>query len=140
MKPDGMLVEPRFIVEARKGIAAKGCDDVLAQFSRTEPILASFICESLATISGKLALSGAPTPVVQGSHDDVLEVVMTCIHALRRGHYKLWKDSITGSRLAQLDPSLQKKPKRFQKKNEAPTGGPDVNWRPNSRTSFQRIP
>ena len=69
----------------------------------------------LVSVAGRLSLSGAPTEVVQGSHEDVLEVVLTCIQAMRRGHYALWKDTVTGTRLAQLDPSLQPKPRRRKK-------------------------
>jgi hypothetical protein len=116
MKPDSMLVEPQHIVTARQDVAAKGSGQALNEFAQTEPALASFIYESLATVAGKLSLSGAPTELVQGSHEDVLAVVLTCIQAMRRGHYALWKDSMVGTRLAQLDETFQPPPKRRRKK------------------------
>jgi hypothetical protein len=116
MKPDGMLVEPQHIVSAREGIAAKGGSETLNEVAETEPALASFVFESLAAIAGKLAISGAPTPLVQGSHEDMLVLVLTCVQALRRGHYELWKDSMVGTRLAQLDETFQAPPKRRRKK------------------------
>jgi hypothetical protein len=117
MKPDSMLVEPEHIVNARQDVAAKGSGQSLTDVAQTEPALASFICESLATVAGKLSLSGAPTELVQGSHEDVLSVILTCVQAMRRGHYALWKDCVTGTRLAQLDPSLQPRPRRNLKKD-----------------------
>jgi hypothetical protein len=121
-----MLVEPHHIVTARQDVAAKGSGQTLNEFAQTEPALASFIYEGLAVVAGKLSLSGAPTELVQGSHEDVLAVVLTCVQAMRRGHYALWKDTVTGTRLAQLDPSLQPKPQRRRKKPEAPNTEQEV--------------
>lgn len=118
MKPDGMLVEPQHIVSARQNVAAKGGPETLSEVARTEPALASFVFESLAVIAGKLALSGAPTQIVQGSHEDMLALVLTCVQALRRGHYELWKDNMVGTRLAQLDETFQVPPKRRRKKGQ----------------------
>jgi hypothetical protein len=120
MKPDGMIVEPEYLVQARQGVAQDGADQALATVSETEPAMASFIYESLAAVAGKLALTGAPTPIVQGVHEDVLAVVLTCIGAIRRGHYELWKDSLKGTRLEELAPEPQPKPRRKRKK-----AGPD---------------
>jgi hypothetical protein len=120
MKPDGMLVEPEYIVAARQEVAAKGGDEFLTQVSGTEPALAAFIYESLAAVSGKLAIAGAPTPIVQGSHEDVLAVVLTCIQALRRGHFELWKDTMAGTRCGQFDEQFQRPKRRRRKK------GPDA--------------
>ncbi len=123
MKPDSMLVEPEHIVKARQDVAAKGRGQFFTEFAQTEPALASFIYEALATVAGKLSLSGAPTELVQGSHEEVLGVVLICVQAMRQGHYALWMDSITGTRLAQLDPSYQPKPKRRRKKDPASGSG-----------------
>jgi hypothetical protein len=123
MKPDSMLVEPEHIISARQDLCSKGGDEALSEIATTEPALASFIYESLATVAGKLSLSGAPTPLVQGAHEDMLTIVLTCVQALRHGHFELWKDTMEGSRLAQLDPAFQTKPKRRRKKPEA--GNPE---------------
>jgi hypothetical protein len=123
MKPDSMLVEPAHIITARQTVAERGSDNTLTDFGSTEPALAAFIHEALAAVAGKLALSGAPTPLVQGVHDEILTVVLTCVQALRRGHYELWRDTVTGTRLAQLDPSLQPKPPRRRKKKNGDDPG-----------------
>jgi hypothetical protein len=111
-----MLVEFAHIVSARQDVATKGNASALSEFSAAEPALGSFIHESLATVAGKLTLSGAPTELVQGAHEEILAVVLTSLQALRRGHFELWKDTATGTRLAQLDPSLAPKPRRRRKK------------------------
>jgi hypothetical protein len=113
-----MLVQPAHIISARQDVVAKGSSPALSEFAETEPALASFIYEGLTSVAGRLALSGAPAELVQGSHEDILAVVLTCVQALRRGHYALWQDTVTGTRLAQLDPSLQLKPRRRRKKNQ----------------------
>jgi hypothetical protein len=118
VKPDSMLVEPQHIVGARQDVAAKGSGQALNEIAQTEPALASFIYEALASVAGKLSLSGAPTELVQGSHEDVLAVVLTCVQAMRRGHYTLWKDSMIGTRLAQLDETFQAPLKRSRKKGQ----------------------
>jgi hypothetical protein len=120
MKPDSMLVEPEHIVSARQDIADKGNGAALNEFAQTEPALASFIYESLTAVAGRLCLSGAPTEVVQGSHEDVLAVVLTCVQAMRRGHYTLWKDTMTGTRLAELDERFQAPTKRRRRKCQGP--------------------
>jgi hypothetical protein len=66
------------------------------------------------TVSG----AGAGATFIQGSHEDCLTVVLTCVQAIRRGHYALWKDAVVGTRLAQLDPSLETKPKRRRNKGQ----------------------
>ncbi|HKB40642.1 MAG TPA: hypothetical protein VKD72_29725 [Gemmataceae bacterium] len=116
MKPDSMLVEPGYIVTAHEEIATNDRGEALTALAGTEPALASFICECLATVAGKLALSGAPTPVVQGAHEDVLTLVLTCVQALRRGHYELWKDSLEGTPLARIQDEATPPPKPRRRK------------------------
>ena len=118
MKPDAMVVDPEHIISARQDVAVKGSGEFLKEFAQREPALASFICDGLTSVAGRLSLSGAPTELVQGSHEDMLAVVLTCVQAMRRGHYALWKDTVTGTRLAQLDPSFEPKPQRCRKKDQ----------------------
>jgi hypothetical protein len=86
MKPDGMLVEPHFIARACREVAKRGGPKALAEMGQLEPALAAYLRESLAGAAGRLALAGAPTPVVQGVHEEVLIVALTCVQALRQGH------------------------------------------------------
>jgi hypothetical protein len=117
-----MLIEPDFIVQARQEVGSKGSTKALIEFSQVEPALAAFIHESLAATAGRLTLAGAPTPLVQAAHEEVLALVLTCVESQRRGHYEYWKDAMTGTRLGQLDSSL--KPRRKRKKKEPPSAAP----------------
>jgi hypothetical protein len=127
MKPDSMIVEPEYLLHARQDVAHNGAREALAAVAQLEPALASYIHESLATIAGKLALAGAPTEVVQGSNQDMLAMVLTCVQAQRRAHYELWKDTMTGTRLAQLDDEFRKPARRPRKKRQDsnPETGPE---------------
>jgi hypothetical protein len=118
MKPDSMLVEPEYLATARQDVATAGVGQALAAVGQAEPALASFVHESLTAAAGRLALAGAPTEVVQGVHEEVLAIVLTSVNALRRSHYELWKDTATGTRLAQLDPTLKPKHKPRRKKSD----------------------
>jgi hypothetical protein len=110
MKPDGMLVEPEHVTRALQDVTTRGCDETNAEFAKTEPALAAFISQQSVVIAGKLALAGAPPELVQGMHNDILALVLTSIHALRRGHFELWKDAITGPVLAQLQAQFHPPP------------------------------
>jgi hypothetical protein len=125
MKPDGMIVEPEYLAHARGEVARSGAGAALNTLAESEPAMAAFVHESLAAIAGKLVLTGAPSQVVQGSHEDVLAVLLTCVQALRRGHYEIWKDSMVGTRMAQIDEAFQPKPRRKRKKAEGGAAEPE---------------
>jgi hypothetical protein len=121
MKPDSMLVEFNHIVSARKDVTAKGSAAAFNEFAESEPALGSFLYESLAAAAGRLALSGAPAEVVQGAHEEVLGMILTCVQALRRGHYDLWVKDMTGTRLAQLDETFRPtRPRRRKGRKSGP--------------------
>jgi hypothetical protein len=118
MKPDGMIVEPECVAAALEDVSSRGSDALLTELVNTEPALAAFVSQNAVTIAGKLALSGAPTEVVSGVHGDVLTAVLTSIQALRRGHFQIWKDTMTDTRMEQLDPCFRSKQRRRGKKNQ----------------------
>jgi hypothetical protein len=120
MKPDGMLVGPEHATVAFEDVARSSGEDALNALAATELALAGFITQQLAAVAGRPALSRAPTPVVSGVHGEVLSTVLTAVQALRRGHYHLWRDTMTGTRLAQLDNQFQPPKRRRRKK------GPDA--------------
>ncbi|HYT95055.1 MAG TPA: hypothetical protein VEL76_40435 [Gemmataceae bacterium] len=128
MKPDGMLVEPKFLARAWRHIARRGGHNALADAGTQEPALAAYLRESLAAAVGKLALTGAPTPVVQGIHEELLTVALTCVQALRQGHYALWKDTLTGTPLARLAEEFEGPPRKGRgqsRRNKRPDVGPE---------------
>jgi hypothetical protein len=107
MRPDGMLTTRKMIVRARQQVAATSPSESLDELAGLEPELAEYIDQSAWLMVGKLALSGVPTEVVQAVRDDLLRTVLTAIAALRRGHYKLWKDTCLESRPPELAPALE---------------------------------
>mgnify|MGYP007112097345 CR=1 FL=1 len=106
MKPDGLLTTHKMIVHARKQVALEGRAGALDKLAAREPALAEYLDHASTLLVGKLALSGAPTETVQMAREEALSAMLTAIAALRKGHYKLWKDTFLGKRLVQLDPSL----------------------------------
>jgi len=115
MNNDAMLIEPQTIASARSSVAEQGPQTALQTLAKSEPALAMFVAESLATTAGRLALSGAPTGVVQGVHEDVLATVLTCVESIKRAHFELWKDTEMGVRLAALA-AVPKKGKTSQRR------------------------
>lgn len=109
MNNDAMLIEPQTIAGARTSVAEQGPQAALQALAKSEPALAMFVAESLATTAGRMALSGAPTGVVQGVHEDVLATVLTCVESIRRAHFELWKDTELGARLKALAAAPEQK-------------------------------
>lgn len=113
MKPDSMLIEPGHIVSARQDIGQRGNPESLEDLALREPALASYISESMASLAGKLALSGAPSQLVQGLYNEALAVLLSSVEAQRRGHYDLWKGTIVGTKLEEMGSAKKpRKPRR----------------------------
>jgi hypothetical protein len=128
MKPDGMLVEPKSIAWASREVARRVGSKVLAEVGGQEPALAAYLQESLVAAAGKLALAGAPTPIVQGVHEEVLPVAMTCVQAPRQGHSASWKDMLIGTPLARLAEGFEAPPQKGRRRprhKKGPDAGPE---------------
>lgn len=106
MQPDSMLVRGKDIRLVKTLVRRQGPANAQASFAQLEPALAKYIDNRLSTIAGRLALAGAPTELVNHISNDVLDLIHTALGALRAGHYRLWKKTVFGKRLAKLDPSL----------------------------------
>jgi hypothetical protein len=116
MKPDSMLVEPEHITSAGQQIMGDGAAKALDSLGEAEPALAAYIRESLAALAGRLALSGAPTELVQATHEEMLTTVLVSLTALRKGHFELWKDALEGTPLARLQEEPAPPPRTKRKK------------------------
>ena len=106
MKPDSMLTTDAMIAEGRAQVR-KAFRETWKAFARSEPELADFIQHEILEICGKMALAGVGTAAVRGASADFNRLVLTAILAIRRGHYELWKDTVSGTRLADLWQSVQ---------------------------------
>jgi hypothetical protein len=125
MKPDGMIVEPEYLARAHEEIVRAGANAALKELNQSEPAMAVFLHDALASIVGKLVLTGAPAPVVRCAHNDMLSVVLTCVRGLRRGHYELWKDCMGETEPDQVRTPTPERPKSGRKRKkpeEGPTG------------------
>jgi hypothetical protein len=120
VRPDSMMIEPVHIVSARQDVGQRGYPGALEELASREPALAAYISESMASLAGKLALSGAPTPVVQGLYNEALAVLLSSIEAQRRGHYDLWKGTIVGTRIEEM--TAPRKPRKRRRKGEGGGG------------------
>jgi hypothetical protein len=126
-RPDSMLIEPGHIVAARQDVGEDGQPGSLEDLATREPALAAYISEGMASLAGKLALSGAPTPIVQGLYGEALTLLLSSVEAQRRGHYDLWKGTVVGTRLENLvgeKPPAKPRKKRGRKTDaEGEQGG-----------------
>jgi hypothetical protein len=114
-----MIVEPEHIQSAGQQLAERGTSTLMQELGEAEPALASYIGHTLNAMAGKLALAGAPTPVVQGVHEDALDVVLVALQAFRLGQYQLWKDALPGTPLGRLEeqpPADAPKPPRKKRR------------------------
>jgi hypothetical protein len=121
MKPDGMLVEPEHISTAGQQVVGEGAGKALDNLAASEPALAGYVSHRLAALAGSLALNGAPTEVVQATHEEMLTIVLVSLAALRRGHFELWKDTLDAAARArlQVDPPEPTRTRRKKRGGEA---------------------
>lgn len=99
MNTDAMLVDSQCLADAIGQVPPAEVPRVFEHLQQQEPVLAGHIGESLIAIAGRLALSGAPTELVQGVHGDLLHLVLGALQALRFGHYRLWRECVPAERL-----------------------------------------
>jgi hypothetical protein len=100
---DDTLVSPQALQAALDNMGQLGYEATLQALEQAEPCLGSFLTENAARVAGKLALSGAPQPVVAGVHGDLLSACALVYLAVRRGTYDIWHDTALGDRLRDLD-------------------------------------
>jgi hypothetical protein len=124
-RPDSMLVETDHLVAANQEVAEQGQGQSLSDLSQREPALAAYLQEGLAALAGRLCLSGAPSGLVKSIHDEALHVALTCVEAMRRGHYALWRGTVVGTRLEELAATAKPAPRKRKRKKDAGDEGPE---------------
>jgi len=98
---DSTIVDADILAQAQSAIATDE-STALRRLSEREPLLASFMLEKMLVIAGRLALSGAPSEVVNEIDDCIRLLVLIGIEATRLGHYELWKDCAEGEHLRKI--------------------------------------
>ena len=118
-KPDSMLVAGKHLMEARKGVTEAGVLPALDALGEREPALAGYLGEGLASLAGKLSLTGAPTDLVRGVHSEALLLALSALEAQRAATYELWHGTTFGTLLETLaEPEPPAKPRRRKKGKE----------------------
>ena len=98
---DATIIDAAILAQAQSAIATdEGA--ALRRLSEREPLLANFMLEKMLVIAGRLALSGAPSEVVNEIDDCIRLLVLIGIEATRLGHYELWKDTAEGEHLRKI--------------------------------------
>ncbi len=100
---DDMLVTETALQAAIDQMNQQGMDAVIQKLLQVEPTLGATLTHNATLIAGKLALCGAPEPVVSGVHADLLASCVMVYLAVRRGSYEIWQDTAVGDRLLDLE-------------------------------------
>jgi hypothetical protein len=99
-KHDGTLVSAKVLrrTTRRLGRCIKehGLHQAHKDLFHFEPALARFIAHGCETVAGRLALSGAPTELVQAVYGDVLSMSLKAVQAMRRGQFEYWNADMSG--------------------------------------------
>jgi ribosomal protein L7/L12 len=104
---DDTIVSETALKTAVEEVGKNGPDTMMATIVQAEPILGNFLQATAAQVAGKLALSGAPHPVIAGVHNDMLWACSLVYLALRKGSYEIWEGTALGERLQQLEVTAQ---------------------------------
>ena len=99
-KHDGMLVTAKVLRRTSRRLGRRikehGLHQAHEDLAEFEPALARFIAHGCETVAGRLALSGAPTELVQAVYGDVLRMSLKAVQAMRRGQFEYWKADLNG--------------------------------------------
>ena len=97
----------------KKGLVLRqSIDQVYAEIRKAGPrssfdLLVSDVEPELAAfVKARIELLKCRPVTPEGRRLEVLAIITAAIASLRQAHYQLWKETVIGSRLAQLDPTL----------------------------------
>src|SRR5688500_481269 len=104
-----ILVDAGLLDEARKTVFPITLSKASARLKEVEPVL----CAEIERIAGQAIvqlehdLNGDVDAVARANvYEAVHRSALIAAEGLRRGFFALWRETVIGSRLAQLDPSL----------------------------------
>ena len=99
-------VHARAILAALAEFERQGSQRAMQTLEQLEPDLAEFTFERLTAIYHGILALGGPARKSRRLYRQVQTLVLVSIAALRQAQFESWRQSVTGTRLAQLDPSL----------------------------------
>jgi hypothetical protein len=108
-----MLVSLKALSQLQKSIWKRGVAAAIDDLLEIEPGVARYLDYCVGWIFQQLRDASVDLGIVDAVQDDALLMAMTIVAGLRIAHFRLWKDTMIGTRLAQIDPQLlRRKPKR----------------------------
>ena len=102
-----MLVSLRGLEQLQKSIWKDGVVAALDDLSEIEPGVARYLDHCVGWIFQKLRDSCVKVDVVDAVQNDAILMAMTIIAGIRLAHFRLWEDTMIGTRLVQIDPRLR---------------------------------
>ena len=107
---DDTLVSEQALQVAIDDLGRRGAEALVEDLMQSEPRLGGFLTQSATLVAGRLALSGAPQPVIEGVYGDLLGACAFVYRALRHGSYEIWQGTALGERLQVLDAAAVSEP------------------------------
>jgi ribosomal protein L7/L12 len=102
---DDTLVSKQSLDTTLNQLGEHGSDSFVNTLLEAEPDLGGFLTHNATLVAGKLALAGAPQPVIEGVHSDLLAACALVYWAVRQGSYEIWHGTALGDRLLALQPT-----------------------------------
>ena len=103
-------VTAKIVVQALLEFERRGVTATLQNLEGVEPDLSEFVLERMTDIHHEILALGGPPKASRRAYRRVQTLVLVTIAALRRSHFELWRQDATGTRLDQIDPSLEPPP------------------------------
>lgn len=91
---------------AKQEVLSLGAPRSLVALEKTEPLLVAFIDDSMNDVWRLLDAYGVLPQIDDRLHPAILTISLAAVQALRHAHHRLWREEFTGTRLAQIDPTL----------------------------------
>ncbi|MEX1015308.1 MAG: hypothetical protein WDZ31_01080 [Phycisphaeraceae bacterium] len=110
------LISKRRVIEVARALRARNPEmQTLHEIRDLEPELARWARVEIAQATQTLRQEGVDEQVVDELEKAGYWIVALAMHAIRDGHFSLWRRSMTGTRLAALDPDLSQSSRRRKK-------------------------
>ncbi|MCI0458972.1 MAG: hypothetical protein L0Z62_18595 [Gemmataceae bacterium] len=107
---DDTLVSEQALEVAYSELHEHGSEALWGRLLEAEPHLGNYLKHNATLVAGRLALSGAPQPVIEGVHNDLVATCAFVYLALRQGSYEIWQGTALGERLRALQREPEETP------------------------------
>jgi hypothetical protein len=122
MSTEGIVSE-EMVDFANAEVRALGRKAAMRRLRQVEPDLFCRIVGGIRDAMVALDDTGVESEVREAVANEVARTALTCVYALRVAHYALWRDTVAGSLLLQIDPNLPDVPDSRRNDKDPGTGG-----------------